>query len=132
MIGTILELTLQDPKITFELALPHFLRVIRSGVNNEQSGPGDLAADPPNRRKKLFVNSPLESQVRQLPDQFDTVSDGYVTRAHSRSRGCWTVNLDDVSQSLRIMPTVNQSTQLATAVPWNRIIGIHPEDPLPG
>ena len=86
----------EQPQVALLLALLRLGAVVGAGVDDEEVGPGDLAAGAADGRQDLLVDAALEPQVGAVAEQLDVVHDRDVRAAVVAGAGA--VDLHDVAE----------------------------------
>ena len=121
---------MQNAQIALELLGLAGRAMVGTGMNHVQRRPRHFAAGRPDRRQDLLVNAMVESQVGPVAEQLHMVDHRDVEIGLAVIAVAGTVNLHRESQNMRRDVAIGQGTQPATAFQRNRVIGIHPEDPV--
>jgi hypothetical protein len=128
MVGFLQELPLEDAQISLQFSPSSVHGMVGAGMHHVEIGPLDIACSATDGGEQLFVNPPFKPQIRAVADEFHVVNGRDVqTALFARAR---TVNLQDVAEHVLVMGAVHQCPQLPTTRLRDRVIRIHPENPL--
>ena len=99
-------------------------------MDDVEIGPGDLAAGRADRRQDLLVNPPVEPQVRPVAEQLDVIDDRHVGIGLAVLAAARTMDLHDEPQHVRRDLAIDQPAEPAAALGRDRVVGVHPEQPV--
>ena len=67
------QLKKEDSQVTFEFPCLCRRALVRPRMNDIQLGPAEFAAQAPDRRQDLLVDSPVKPQLRTVAEQLDVI-----------------------------------------------------------
>ncbi len=105
--------------------------LVRARMNDVNVSPGDFSTGAADRRQELLVYATVEPDVGPVPKELHVIDDSHVERGIATLAFAPTVHLHDERKHLRRDIAVDQSSQPAATFPRNRVVGIHPEEPIP-
>ena len=97
-----------------------------------QISPRHLTPEPPDGPQNLLVNPPVEPQLGMVAEELHVIDHGDLRVAIAFLPSTGAMHLHHIRQHRRVVLILDELPQTATALGRNRVVGIHPEQPVTG